>query len=169
MRVLAVDPGARRAGWAILETGPVYVASAVEHFPRPKEEPFQRYRMRLTERWVELGGWLLTTFKPDVVVTETVPSTGANNMSQLYLANVMATTLHTVCVAHDVPVSQVSARSVSSRIAIRGRGSKITKPQIRNGVLAFLPELRPRLSDWVKVFEEPDAIAIGLHALGYKV
>lgn len=169
MRVLALDPGAKRAGWAVIETGPIYISSSCEWLERNlnPEEPFQKYRMRLCKHWTDRTEWLISTFKPDLVVTETVPSQGANNMSQMYLANVMATTVHSVCFKMGIPVIQVSARTVASRVAIRGKGKKISKANTRNGVLSLLPELKPRLSEWVKVFEEPDALAIGLHALGH--
>lgn len=170
MRILAFDPGAKRAGWAVVETGPSYIASNCEWLPRETnpEEPFQIYRMRLCKSWIVTTEWLLSTFKPDKVVTETVPSQGANNMSQMYLANVMATTVHTVCFDRGVSVMQVSARTVASKIAVRSmRTTKITKVHTRNGVVSLLPELKSRVPEWIKVFEEPDAIGIALHALGY--
>ncbi len=169
MRVLAFDPGAKRAGWAVLDEGPIYVASACVYFERGKnpEEAFQVYRMRLCEFWEEYAESLIAWYRPTRVVTETVPPVGANNMSQMYLANVMATTVHTVCHNMMVPVSQVSARTVSTRIAIRKPNTKVTKVQVRAGVLQLLPELKPRLADWIKIFEEPDAISIGLHALNH--
>jgi hypothetical protein len=168
MRVLAFDSGAERAGIAVLETGPLYVFSEVAMFSRGKTD-FQKYRLGLAEYWVLKTNELLWDYRPDIVVTETVPSTGANNMSQLYLANVMASTVHAICFERGFTVKQVSARSVQSKIAIRGKSKNITKVQVRNGVIDRLPELEPRKKDWIKIYEEPDAIAIGLYTLNHKI
>jgi hypothetical protein len=89
-------------------------------------------------------------------------------MSQLYLANVMASTVHAVGYfnSKSLTVKQVSARSVQSKIAIRGRSSKITKVNVRDGVLSILPELAHKKPEWIKtgISEESDALAIGLYA-----
>jgi hypothetical protein len=84
-------------------------------------------------------------------------------MSQLYLANVQISTVHAISVLLCRGINQVSARSVQSKIAIKGKSAGITKPQVRNGVIDRLPELAHRKGDWIKVFEESDAIAIGLY------
>ena len=164
--VLALDSGAARAGWSVLANRPPeYIDSGVVHTPRGANEAFQTYRMRLTDKWVGLTLELLYDYHPDVIVTETVPALGANNGTQLYLANVQITVVHAIAVLKGVPVEQVSARTVQAEIAIRGKGKKITKPQVRNGVFARLPELQPRFSEFTKVFEGSDALAIGLHYL----
>lgn len=165
-RILSIDPGATRAGWAILDTGPVYVASGMIPFPRGKMA-FQEYRIALARFWVEQSRDLIAGWQPDHVVTEIVPSRGFNIPEQGYLANVMATTLHAISYEYGREISQVMARTVQSEIAIRGRSKKITKQQVRNGVVTLLPQLKPRVSDWVKIFEESDAIAIGLWFLGH--
>ena len=160
-RVLAIDPGAVRAGWAVLEEGK-YVSSGVVHTPRPQTEPFQEYRMRITKEWWEWGStWILSTW-PTVLVNEIVPYAPNLTSAQIYLTNVMVSVLHAVAIRYDREIVQVSARTVQSSIAKRGNSKGITKPQVRNGVLERLPELQPRLKDFTKVFEETDALAIGL-------
>lgn len=169
MKVLAFDSGATRAGWAVLEDGPVYIASDVEHRPRPATQAYQAYRMELTEFWAFTTRELLDEYKPTLVITETVPVVGMNNFSQGYLANVMATTVHVVAMMADYNVEQVSARSVQKNISVRGKTKNVTKPQVRNGVLSLLPELKETFKQNMKIFEESDAVAIGLYTLGYKV
>lgn len=166
MNILSIDPGATRAGWAILGdnrdgTG-TYVASEVEHHPRLPKQKFQAYRMELADHWVDQTHELIEEYKPGVLVSETVPSRGAGIPEQLYLANVMITTVHAIAIAYGVPVIQVSARTVQAAIALRKEGVKVTKPQVRNGVLERLPELKPELKEFIKVFERTDALAIGL-------
>jgi hypothetical protein len=40
---------------------------------------------------------------------------------------------------------------------------------VRNGVLKLVPELESRRKEFVKVFDETDAIALGLCHLGYRI
>jgi Holliday junction resolvasome RuvABC endonuclease subunit len=172
MNVLAIDPGALRAGWAILgspgdDGKATHIASGVVHHPRLPKQPFQEYRMELTGHWVEEAFDLLEEYKPDILISETVPSRGPEIMDQLYLANVQITVLHAIAMSYGVPVVQVSARSVQAKIALRKKDVKVTKPQVRNGVLLQFPELETRLKGKGKqIFEESDAIAIGLYFFG---
>ena len=172
MNILSIDPGALRAGWAILgspEDGKAtHIASGVVHHPRLPKQPFQEYRMELTEHWVEEGFDLIEEYKPDVLISETVPSRGPEIMDQLYLANVQITVLHTIAMSYGVKVVQVSARSVQSKLALRKKDVKVTKPQVRNGVLLQFPELESCLkSKGKQIFERSDAIAVGLYWLLY--
>jgi hypothetical protein len=125
--------------------------------------------MGLTEYWAFTTLELLEIYKPSIIITETVPVVGMNNFAQGYLANVMATTVHTVCVLQDYRVEQVSARSVQKNISVRGKTKNVTKPQVRNGVLSLVPELKDKFKENMKIFEESDAVAIALYTLGYKV
>lgn len=172
MNVLAVDPGATRAGWAVLgEPGKdgkaSYIASGVVHHPRLPKQEFQKYRMELTEHWIDESFDLIEEYKPSVLISETVPSRGPEIMDQLYLVNVQVTVLHTIALTYGVKVEQVAARTVQSKIALRKKDVKVTKPQVRNGVLLQFPELESRLrTKGTQVFEESDALAIGLYYLG---
>ena len=119
--------------------------------------------MALTEHWVEGAFDLIEEYKPDVLVSETVPSRGPEIMDQLYLANVQITVLHAIAISYGVKVVQVSARSVQAKIAKRKPNIKVTKPQVRQGVLDRFPELAPLVKEEMKVFERTDAIAVGLY------
>jgi Holliday junction resolvasome RuvABC endonuclease subunit len=169
--VLAIDPGAQRAGWSVLEQrnegNPTHVASGVVHFPRLPKQKFQEYRMALTEHWVEEGFDLMEEYKPDVLVSEIVPPLGANNGTQLYLANVQIAVLHAIAISYGVKVVQVSARSVQAKIALRKQDVKVTKPQVRQGVLERFPEIETVVKEEMKVFERTDAIAIGAYWFEY--
>jgi hypothetical protein len=164
MRILAFDSGARRAGWAMLENQwwGIEFDSDVISFPRESKELYQDYRMRLAQFWTFKTLDLIHDLNPDHIVTETVPVYGMNDFSQGYLANVMATTVHAVAFIQGITVAQVSARKVQSAIAIGGKTKKPTKPQVRNGVIERLPEVKDTLKSEMKVFERSDALAIGL-------
>jgi Holliday junction resolvasome RuvABC endonuclease subunit len=166
--ILSIDPGATRAGWAVLETPgedgqASYVASGVVHHPRLPKQAFQDYRMELTEHWIEEAFDLMEEYKPSMLISETVPSRGPEIMDQLYLVNVQITVLHTIALSYGVKVEQVSARTVQSKMALRKKDVKVTKPQVRNGTLQLLdlPLHKEEEIRKSKVFEESDALAIG--------
>lgn len=165
MNVLSIDPGATRAGWAVLDSQDgkaSYVASGIIPHPRKPKQPFQQYRMELTEHWIKEAFDLVEHYKPAVLISETVPSRGPEIMDQLYLANVQITVLHTIALSFGVKIEQVSARTVQAKIALRKKDIKVTKPQVRNGVIELFPELESHLKG-SKIFEESDAIAIGAY------
>jgi hypothetical protein len=100
-------------------------------------------------------------------VTEALPPFGMAGAQQ-YLVNVALTTVQTIAFLYDLPVAQIAAKTVHAKIAINPRrAKKVTKPMVRNGVINLIPELADRKKDWTKVFDEPDAIAVGLAYMGY--
>lgn len=176
MRVLGIDGGAERLGWAIVEdgsNGPVYLGSGLVKMPRDKGV-FQEYRLEFIEAYVRAltkPGSILdqSLLEVDEVVNETVPAVGSFRGTQMYLVNVGITVIQTLAIERGIKVSQIGATTVQSMIVgKRAKGVKVTKPQVRNGVISLLPELAPRKRDWVKHFDEPDAIAVALAHLGYK-
>ena len=117
--------------------------------------------MELCERWLDEAYELMEEYTPSKVITEIVPSRGAEVMDQLYLANVMITAVHCIALMQGIEVVQVGARTAQAAIAKRKPGVKVTKPQVRNGVIDRLPEVADRLAG-CQIFEESDALAIGL-------
>lgn len=177
MSLLSIDGGAERLGWALLERegqNPVYLDSGMVALPRNTYDgTFQSYRLDLIDLYTNTLTAPGSVFDPSFlevteVVTEVLPAVGFGNGVQAYLVNVALTVVQTIAYLADIPVYQIAANSVQSRIAVGRKGRKTTKPQVRNGVIALLPELAPRKKEWVKVFDEPDAIAVGLTHLGFK-
>ena len=166
MKVLAIDPGAERLGWAVLQSGPKYIDSGLLTYKRI-DIPFQHYRCELENYMWDGFTALIRTYHPDLIVNEILPAVGGGNFvgTQSYLVNVVVSILHAVCISKVLPYQQVAARSVQSKIATKGKAKKISKVRVRNGVVAIFPELKPRIPDWIKVFDECDAIAVGLYSL----
>jgi len=170
MRVLAFDPGAERAGWAVIEGGedidPKHIDSGVVKVRRHEGEPYQEYKLRLIESWTYQAPLLIVKFKPDIVVGEVQPAVGGGNYvgPQSELAKAQITTVFALTLERDIPVAQVAAVTVKSKI---GGRSNATKVGVRNGVITLLPALEPKKRFWTKEFEEPDANAVGLTFLGY--
>jgi Holliday junction resolvasome RuvABC endonuclease subunit len=175
-RVLAFDPGAKRCGWACLDdhshVGPDLAGSGVFGLERrlngKKKEEFQKYRLRLLPFFVESVGDLIDEYAPQEIVTEIVPAVGGGNFiaaTQSELAKVLVTVVQVIAYLEGIEISQVSAGTVKRNI---GGKKDATKVAVRNGVFKFLPELAERKGEWTKLFDEPDAIAVGLCHLGYK-
>jgi Holliday junction resolvasome RuvABC endonuclease subunit len=172
MRVLSFDPGAKRLGWASLgrDNGRLYYhMSGVIYMPPAGKS--QEYRQEIIQTLAHYTPTLLDLTEPDEVAVEIVPSVGGGNFAaavQTYLVHAAITTVETICYTAGLPITYYGANTVQSRIAIKGKGKKVTKVHVRNGVIRLFPELEERKRDWVKIFEEPDAIAIGATHLGAK-
>lgn len=169
---LSFDSGAERMGWASLrehQGRPYYHASGILALPHDTGK-FQAYRLELINELIVSVPALIDLCEPDEIVTETVPAVGSFGGTQMYLANVACTVVQTIALQRNLPVYQIAARTVQSNIAIGRRpGKKVSKVMVRNGVIELLPELVQYKKKWVKVFDEPDAIAGGLAHLGFKV
>lgn len=171
MRILAIDPGAERCGWAIMEgvtCKPWVVESGVMRCHRGDKEPFQEYRLRLEEHAAQYFDELLEHRKPDWVVNEVVPAVGGGNFvvaTQSYLANCVATTFHNCAFKQGIDVNQISARTVQAKVGIKGRTGKVSKAGVRNGVVDKLPDLRKYVGDSAWPWDRWDAIAIGLASM----
>ena len=170
MRILSIDPGGEKMGWAVLDPGPTYVGSGVLRWPR-EGQPYQPYRMYLTKQVRFEVALLIGLFEPEKIVCEIVPAIGGEGFmksGQGYIANVVATTVHNVAMGCHIPVEQVGARSWEAKIAKRKiKSEKISKAKIRNGVLVHLPELKEDLSKYLNEWDRWDALGIGLFTLGF--
>lgn len=174
MPIVSIDGGAKRLGWALLDregSKPIYLGSGIVELPRG-DTPFQEYRLNLIDYYIENLTKPGSIFDPNYlpithVVNETVPAVGSYGGTQMYLVNMVVTVVQTIAKLNNIPVSQIGATTVHSKIAIKSKSKGITKQQVRNGVIQLLPELESRRKDWVKVFDEPDAIAVGLAHLGF--
>lgn len=175
MRVLGIDPGAIRCGWAVIEGTefqPKEVASGFlgleRHVNNGKAEEFQKYRLRLMDFWIDQTEVLLATYFPDIVVNEIVPPVGGNiaNGIQRQLATTAVTTIQIVSKQQGYRVEQVGASTVKRRIGKTGRATKIA---VRSGVYQLMPSMREKYHrEWTKTFDHCDAVAIALTSLGYK-
>lgn len=167
MRVLALDPGAKRLGWAIISGGgenPVYIASGILASERAEGESYQDYRLRVMNAAVSWIEEQLACFMIHEVVMEIVPVKGFNDMGQAYLALSVISAITGVCMTQGYKVQQIGATTVKARV---GGTKKATKVRLRNVVWQYFPQLRKKAPEWKKVFDESDAIAIALAHLGY--
>lgn len=182
-RLLAFDPGAERMGWCALERdGKRFKSKPPEkmglgHFGVPrkpnessdKKTDYQPYRLSLLDLWIEQTPTLLERYEPDEIVSEIVPPVGGGNFvvaTQSQLALCAITAIQVIAKQHGIPVHQVGATTVKTRI---GGHKKATKVKVRNGVFTVMPELESFKKEWTKMFDVSDAVAIGLTYWGYDV
>jgi Holliday junction resolvasome RuvABC endonuclease subunit len=165
--VLAIDPGAKRLGWATLRqdsSGVRCLESGILVCERLPDEPYQHYRLRAMDNAIS---WVDSVFlyrAPDVVVAETIPVKGFNDMGQAYLALSVISAVFGYAMTHGIKVEQIGATTVKARI---GGSNKATKVRVRNGVWQLIPDLQMKAKEWKGVYDESDAVAVGLAYLGY--
>lgn len=170
MKLLAIDPGAERCGWAVMQPGPKLLDSGVFSCHRNGED-FQDYRIRLENEAFYFFHHKMEEEKFTHIVNETVPAVGGGNFvvaTQSYLVNCVVASLHISAFIHGVWPEQIAARTVQSRIGIKGRTGKVTKAGMRNGVITILPDLRAFVSDKEWPWDRWDSIGIGCAFMGYK-
>lgn len=180
-RILALDPGAERQGWIVLEransekTGnkpPIHHGLGYFGVPRKvngSKTDYQPYRLSVLDLWIEQTPILIERYEPEEIISEIVPPVGSGNFvvaTQSQLALCAITTVQVIAKQHGIPVKQVGANSVKANI---GGGKKATKVAVRNGVIKLVPELERFKKEWTKVFEISDAAAVGLTHWGYKI
>lgn len=165
MRILALDPGAKRMGYAVVENGPTYLASGIKGLER-HNQLYQSYRLDLIGYFQEIGNKLIDEHQPDVMVSEILPIRGFRDMSQAFLASTAVTVMQTVAVSRNVVLGQVAAQTVKVAMTNNPRATKVG---VRNGMVKFFPELTQKAKGWTKEFDESDAIAVGLTYLGYEI
>ena len=176
MKVLAFDPGADRMGYAVVESGPkevipksgVILGSNIVSLPKLDDETYQEHRLRIIKHWSDQAQLLITYFKPDFIANEIVPPTGGTGGNIVHRQKAMAaiTTVQVVAIQNHINIQQFAASTVKK--AIGGKGTA-TKVAVRNGVIELLPSTERFKDQWKKVFDQSDAFAVGLTALGYKI
>lgn len=179
-KVMSMDPGAERQGWAVIERDAKRIKSkppeycGMGYFGVAREvngskTKFEPYRLSLIEFWNEHMPILIERYEPDEFVSEIVPSVGGGNFvvaTQSHLALCAITICQGIAIQHGIPVFQIGATSVKAKI---GGDKKATKVRVRNGVIQIMPSLADFKKEWTKIFEVPDALAIGLAHWGYKI
>lgn len=183
-RILAIDPGAERLGWAVIDRQdggvPKVHASGILGLERrlqknghAKDEEYQKYKLRLIDYWVVKAPALLRDYGITKVVAETLPAVGGGSFiaaTQSELAKTAITVIFAFAMKSLCTVIQIGATTVKTAI---GGTKDATKARVRNGVIYFLPDFGPELKKETTgdkpVWDRSDAIAIGLAYYGLKI
>lgn len=176
MKLLSLDPGAERMGWAIVdgefvgEDEPVWIDSGIWQFHRGDQD-FQPYKLDLI-KYVTGRMYTILSWHSDLVevVSEIVPAVGGGNFvaaTQSHLAHTAATAAQTYALTRRLTIAQIGATTVKKQI---GGSGKATKVKVRNGVYHFFPFLKDSRGElWKKIHDESDAVAIALAHFGYQI
>lgn len=170
--VLALDPGAERLGYVVLEERegelPLSRASGMVGVKRGADEEYQTYRLRIIDYFIGKADELIRTHNPVVIVNEIIPPVGGNasNQIQRQLALTALTAFQTVGRQSKIELKQIAASTIKAKI---GGNRKATKTTVRNNVFVIMPETLIFKKQWVGVYDESDAYAVGLTYLGYNV
>lgn len=157
-RVLAIDPGTREMGVAVLEAGKlIYHGVVVIKRGRSPKETLERGRDSVQR--------LIEDFRPDVLAIE---KTFVRKNRNVALLNVLADEI--VALARHCHLRVVSMAPSAIKKGICGNGWA-TKAEVANAVIARYPELKAYLvheRKWKERFHSNmfDAVAVGLVAAG---
>lgn len=181
VRVLAIDPGAVRLGWSVVnqpQDGPLEVVdSGILGLERgrngAKNEEFQVYKLRLIDYFVQKVPVLLRKYLPTTLVNEIQPAVGGGNFiaaTQSELAKTALTVFQTFALAGAIRVEQLGSTTIKKRVANDGRA---TKAKIRNAVVEYFPDLGEELKRETTgpkpVWDRSDALATALAYLSVNV
>lgn len=174
VRVLAIDPGAERLGWAVLDRIdggiPVLHASGIWGLSRKPKEDFQPYKLRLISYWSIKAPMLLRQNTGTRLISEILPAVGGGNFAvatQSELAKAAITVIQAFAMKALWTVEQIGATTIKKAI---GGSKTASKAKVRNGVIHFLPDLKDELKTETTgskpVWDRSDAIATGLTYYG---
>lgn len=165
-RILSIDPGAKRLGWAVIDFDineemvyePSYVSSGVTGLTRGDDETYTTFKNRLIFFFIPEFESLLNEYKPDLIVFEYLPiSNTIGNIGQRVLAFAVATTSQVLCIQNKIEYKEIGATTIKRTLC----GSmRATKTQIKNVVIESFPQLEPRRKEIAP--DETDAIAVAL-------
>ena len=165
-RILSIDPGAKRLGWAVVDFDidddavyqPSYVSSGIIGLDRGIDETYVTFKNRLIKFFVPELEKLIEECKPDLVVFEFLPIAGIKgNLAQRTLAFAVATIAQAICVQQEIEFKEIAASSIK---AILTGNKQATKTQIKNAVIKAFPQLEPRKKEILP--DESDALAVGV-------
>jgi len=181
IRILAVDPGALRLGWAVLERKQdrtlEVIDSGVLGLARgqmgAKNEEYQLYKLRLIDYFVKVVPPLFQKYLPTRFINETQPAVGGGNFiaaTQSELAKTAVTIFQVFAYINSIPVTQIGSTTIKKAV---GKNKSATKAKVRDGVIEVFPnlakELKIETTGSKPVWDRSDAIATGIAYFATKV
>jgi Holliday junction resolvasome RuvABC endonuclease subunit len=164
MRLLAIDPGFKRFGYAIFTDEADLVAHGV-YSPRErgKDEKYQNYLNSGLYDMYHWFGEFIEEYKITHIIAEIIPpisNKGNFGISpQLPLVISVIAVCKIMAYEDEIDWKDISARSVKTMIV---GDSSASKAVIRRAVLAEYPEIQKDRKITDIPFDETDAISIGM-------
>jgi Holliday junction resolvasome RuvABC endonuclease subunit len=164
MRLLSIDPGFKRFGYAIFDEDANLIHNGVYSTrERNKDEKYQQY---LNSGIVDMYHWfgdLLDEYKITNIISEIVPPiSGKGNFGvspQIPLVISVMAVCKIMAYEDDIEWKDISARSVKTLMI---GDSSASKAVIRRLVLDEYPEIKRERKLTDIPFDETDAISIGM-------
>jgi len=164
MRLLAIDPGFKRFGYAIFDEEANLVTHGVRSpRERRKDEKYQNY---LNEGLYDMYHWfdeLIEEYKVTDIISEIIPpisNKGNFGISpQLPLVISVIAVCKIMAYEDEIKWKDISARSVKTQIV---GDSSASKAVIRRAALKEYPEIQQDRKITDIPFDETDAISIGM-------
>ncbi len=149
MRILGIDPGYDRCGWAVLE-----VAGNQQHViafdcltPLKKKEKLERFALL----WQSLDE-IFSTYKPNQLAMETLFF--SRNISTALPVSEVRGMLFALAFSRDIPITEYSPNQIKLSVTGYGRADK-------NQVMTMITKLL-RLEKSPKIDDTGDALAVAL-------
>jgi Holliday junction resolvasome RuvABC endonuclease subunit len=160
--IIGIDSGAINCGLAVIqyEKEPFLLHSETCGVQRG-DLAYQEYKLEVIKYFTKKAHMFWETYRPTIIVSETVPARGFTDFSQSRMADAAAISLMAIFSLYDVPLEQISARTAKKLLT---RDVSASKVRVRNKVLEIFPQLK-RLGDEIKsrpFFDRSDAIGLAL-------
>lgn len=140
MKVLALDPGFRRCGYAEAfkdDYTPLTLGLAGTIENVREDETFNEYLNQGIKNIVDRFTYLLSLTSPDIIVAELVPVGRLGSRSELVVAGITACKV--VAYQADLPWTDIAANSYKK--AITGNGNA-TKGEVKRKMYELFPHLK---------------------------
>lgn len=164
MKLLAIDPGFKRFGYAVFDENAELITHGV-YSPRERNKD-ERYQDYLNNGLYAMYHWfdeLIETYKITNIIAEIIPpisNKGNFGISpQLPLVISVIAVCKIMAYEDEIEWKDVSARSVKTMIV---GDSSASKAVVRRAVLAEYPEIQQERKITDIPFDESDAICIGM-------
>lgn len=158
-RILGLDPGAVRLGWAFVDTGDPLKLFGSGYLETQKYEG-EKHSDYLDRLLLGSYAWWMEFFShphclPNAIYCERLPVVLKSIQGTSARIAISATRL----AAHhcEIPWNEIAASTVKKELTGVGEASKV---RVRNAVIEVFPELKPRKYEIIA--DESDAIGIGI-------
>lgn len=163
-RILSIDPGAKRLGYAVIDFHPdgelQLIESGIDGLNQGNLS-YSAYRWKLIEYWLGNFPKVLAKWTPDLIVSEVLPFVGSNSLA--ITQRIHGLTALCVCQAialqKEYEWKEIAANTIKKIVADKGTASKA---KVRDAVIETFPELKERKGALTRYADEADAIAVGL-------
>lgn len=147
MRVLGLDPGFERLGFAVVDTEPELTLATMGIIPNPwdytlEHQKFNENMNRGIKNTADQFHRILMIYDPKIIAAEIVPVGKLGSKSELVIAAI--TVCKTIAYLYGISWTDYGANTIKKEIADDGTA---TKARVRNAILELFPEWKTKHQD----------------------